>query len=268
MKFTIRIVVLLFATIVAAHAATDFKVLKRFPVNGSESWDYITVDSVARRAYVAHGVRVNILDADTGEVIGTIEDTPGVHGVAIASSSNHGFSSNGKEDKVSIFDTTTLALIKKIDVGKGPDGIYYDAASNRVFTNNHGSHDITAIDGTSGAVAGTVAVGGDGEGVVRGQDGLIYVALEDKNELCGYDPRTLEVKRHIPLEGIEAPTGLAYDARNNRFFVGGHNKKMLVVNGTTGKNVASFPTGSGTDAAAFDDQTRLIFFCLIRRICG
>jgi hypothetical protein len=238
---------------------TGYRVQNRFPIDGTDGWDYITVDSVARRLYVSHGVRVNVLDADSGSALGTIENTPGVHGIAIVSSSNHGFTSNGKENKVSVFDATNLALIKKVDVGKGPDGIYYDAASNRVFTNNHDSHDITAIDGTSSEVIGTVAVGGDGEGVVRGKDGLIYVALEDKNELCAFDPKTLEVKGHIPLEGVDAPAGVAVDAKNARFFVGGHNKTMVVVNGQTGKRIASFPTGSGTDAAGFDDQTRLIF---------
>jgi YVTN family beta-propeller protein len=260
MKRSIRIASLLLAgTIVAQAAVTGYKVTNRFPIEGTDGWDYITVDSAARRIYVSHGVRVNVLDADSGAAVGTIEDTPGVHGIAIASSSNHGFTTNGKENKVSVFDATTLALIKKIEVGKGPDGIYYDAASNRVFTNNHGSHDITAIDGTSGEVVGTVPVGGDGEGIVTGKDGMIYVALEDKNELCAFDPKTLEVKRHLPLEAIDAPTGLAVDTRNDRFFVGGHNKMMSVVNGTTGKKVVSFPTGSGTDAAGFDEQTRMIF---------
>jgi YVTN family beta-propeller protein len=242
----------------SVKAITGYKVQNRFPIEGIDGWDYITVDSAARRIYVSHGVRVNVLDADTGSAVGTIENTPGVHGIAIVSSSNHGFTTNGKENKVSVFDATSLALIKKVDVGKGPDGIYYDAASNRVFTNNHGSHDLTAIDGTSGEVVGTVTVGGDGEGVVTGKDGLIYVALEDKNELCAFDSKTLEVKRHIPLEGIDAPTGVAVDTKNDRFFVGGRNKMMVVINGQTGKKIASFPTGSGTDAAGFDDQARLI----------
>jgi YVTN family beta-propeller protein len=260
MNRTIRIASFLLAgSLIAQAAVTGYRVINRFPIDGSDSWDYVTVDSTARRIYVSHGVRVNVLNADSGAAVGTIEDTPGVHGIAIASSSNHGFTSNGTENKVSIFDATTLALIKKINVGRGPDGIYYDAASNRVFTNNHGSHDITAIDGTSGEVVGTVAVGGDGEGVVTGKDGMIYVALEDKNEICSFDPMSLEVKRHLPLEGVEAPTGLAVDTRNDRFFVGGHNKVMNVINGATGKKIASFPTGSGTDAAGFDNQTGMVF---------
>jgi hypothetical protein len=67
------------------------------------------------------------------------------------------------------------------------------------------------------------------------------------------------VKRHLSLDGIEAPSGLAVDAKNDRFFVGGHNKTMSVINGVTGKKIVSFPTGMGTDAAGFDDQSRTAF---------
>ena len=248
-----------FGSCVGARGA-DYKVQTRYSIPGNDGWDYITEDTVGRRLYVSHAVRVNVLDADTGTTVGTIEDTPGVHGIAIAPQQKHGFTSNGKEDKVTMFDTGNLSVIKKIDVGKGPDGIYFDAGSQRVFTNNHHSHDITAIDAATGDVVGTVNVGGNGEGAATGKDGLIYVALEDKDEVAVFDPKTLEVKQHFPLDGVKAPTGLAVDAKNNRVFVGGHNKTMLVLDGSTGKQITSLPTGSGTDAAGFDAKSHLIFF--------
>jgi len=256
-KMTIAAIILSSAT---WSAAADMKMQTRYSVPGNEGWDYITVDSAGRCIYVAHSVRINVLNADTGAVVGTIEDTPGVHGVAIAAKLKHGFTSNGKEDKVSMFDTESLKLIKKIDVGSGPDGIYYDSGSQRVFTNNHHSHDITAIDAATGNVAGTVEVGGNGEGAVAGKDGLLYVALEDKNEIVVFDPKTLEVKRHISLDGVTGPTGLAIDKKSNRLFVGGHSKTMQVLDAESGRKIASFPTGSGTDAAGFDAQHKLIFF--------
>jgi DNA-binding beta-propeller fold protein YncE len=242
-----------------AQTPNGMKLLTHYPIAGTDSWDYITVDSDARRIYVSHLVRVNVLDADTGTQVGTIENTPGVHGIAIASATKHGFTSNGKENKVSMFNTADLSLIRKIDVGTGPDGIFYDPKTDRVFTNNHGSHDITAIDATKGEVVGTVAVGGDGEGVGVGKNGLIYVSLEDKNEICAFDPKTLEVKLHFPLELIKAPTGLAIDKKNDRLFVGGHNKMAEVLDGATGKMLASFTTGSGTDAAGWDGKDGLAF---------
>src|SRR6185369_9404622 len=101
----------------------------------------------------------------------------------------HGFTSNGRENKVSMFDPTTLQLINKIEVGKGPDGIYYDPGTKRIFTNNHGSHDITAIDAKTGQVIGTVKVEGDGESAVVA-DGVVYVNMEDTNEVVVFDPQS------------------------------------------------------------------------------
>ena len=259
MKLKVVVVAIVLSSAMWSSAAV-LKVQTRYPVQGNEKWDYISVDSVGRRIYVSHSVRVNVLDEDTGAQVGTIEDTPGVHGIAIDPKSKHGFTSNGKEDKVSMFNTTTLALIKKIDVGKGPDGIYFDAGSGRVFTNNHHSHDITAIDATSGEVVGTVPVEGDGEGISAGKDGLIYVALEDKNQIAVFDPKTLEVKRRLTADGMTKPGALAVDAKNNRVFVAVHGKTMLVLDGDTGKQIATLPIGAGTDSAAFDERNHLVFF--------
>src|SRR5712692_6640146 len=219
----------LFSAALLLPGATNYKVEARYPVPGTGGWDYVTVDSAARRVYISHATQVDVLDADSGKVVGTIPDTPGVHGIAIASAFKHGFTSNGREHKVSMFDPATLQLIKKIDVGKGPDGIYYEPASKRVFTNNHGTHDITAIDAGTGEVVGTVKAEGDGEQAVIGADGLIYVNSEDTAEVVVFDPKSLAVKKRFPIGVARTPTGLAYDAKTNRLFIGCREKPMMIV---------------------------------------
>jgi DNA-binding beta-propeller fold protein YncE len=247
-------------TILSMQGGTGYKVLERYPVPGNGGFDYVTIDSAARRLYLSHGTQVDVVDADSGKLVGTISDTPGVHGIAIASEFKHGFTSNGREDKVSMFDPGTLTLIKKIDVGKGPDGIYYDPKTKRVFTNNHGSHDITAIDAKSGEVVGTVKAGGDGEQAVIADD-LIYVNSEDTNEVVVFDPKSLEVKKRFPIGVAKTPTGLAYDARTKRLFIGCRNEpKMVVMDAVSGKVINSFSIGRGVDYAGFDPQAKLIFF--------
>src|SRR5437870_1823660 len=242
------------------QGGAGYKVETRYPVPGNGGWDYVTIDSAARRLYLSHGTEVNVVDADNGKLIGTIPDTPGVHGAAIASEFKHGFTSNGRENKVSMFDLSTLQLIKKIDVGKGPDGIYYDKETKRVFTNNHGSHDITAIDAKTGDVVGTVKAEGDGEEAVIGDD-LIYVNIENTNEVVVFDPKSLEVKKRFPIGVAKTPTGLAYDAKTKRLFIGCNNEpKMVVMDAATGKVINSFPIGVGVDFAGFDPTTNLIFF--------
>lgn len=248
-----------FHVLMGSFGWEKYKVQSRFPVPGPGSWDYITIDSAARRLYVSHETLVNVLDADSGRQIGVIADTPGIHGIALVPKANRGFTSNGAENKVSIFDTETLRTLSKVDVGKGPDGIYYDAASNRVFTNNHGSHDITAIDATTGKVVGTVQAGGDGEQAVSGGDGLIYVNLEDKSEVLVFDPKSLAVRKRFPLKGGETPTALALDTKHNRLFIGCRSKAMLVMDAATGRIVATLPIGAQVDAAAFDPDTQTVF---------
>ena len=122
------------------------------------------------------------------------------------------------------------------------------------------SHDITAIDAASGNVVGTVPVDGDGEGISAGKDGLIYVAIENKNAIVASDSKTLEVKRKLTVDGMTKPGALAVDAKNDRVFVAVHGKTMLVLDGDTGKQIATFPIGGGTGAATFDERNHLIFF--------
>jgi DNA-binding beta-propeller fold protein YncE len=254
------LVVLSFAALLL-QGGTGYKVTGRYPVGGVGGFDYVAIDSSARRLYVSHATQVDVLDADTGKVVGTIADTPGVHGAAIASAFKHGFTSNGRENKVSMFDPTTLTLIKKIDVGKGPDGIYYDERTKRVFTNNHGSHDITAIDAEKGEVVGTVEAKGDSEQAIIGADGLIYVNSEDTAEVVVFDPKSLEVKQRFPIGVAKTPTGLAYDAKTNRLFIGCRNEpKMVVMDAASGKVINSYPIAAGVDYAGFDPQAKLVFF--------
>jgi len=204
---------------------------------------------------------VDVLDADSGKVVGSIPDTPGVHGIAIAPAFKHGFTSNGSEDKVSMFDSETLKLITKIDVGKGPDGIYYDPRTKRIFTNNHGSHNISAIDASTGKVIGTVELEGDGEQAVVGADGLVYVSSENTDEIVVFDPRNLQVKKRLPIAKAKGPAGLAYDSTTNRLFIALHHDPMMVVmDASSGKTISSFPIGNGADFAGFDPEARLIFF--------
>jgi DNA-binding beta-propeller fold protein YncE len=250
-----------FSVALVFQGASNYRVVGRYPVPGDGGFDYVTLDSSARRLYLSHATQVDVLDADTGKVVGTIPDTPGIHGVALAPAFKHGFTSNGRENKVSMFDPSTLQLIKKIDVGKGPDGIYYDPTSKRVFTNNHGSHDISAIDAATGDVVGTVKAGGDGEQAIIGADGLIYVNSEDTAEVVVFDPKSLEVKKRFPIGVAKVPTGLAYDAKTKRLFIGCRNEpKMVVMDAVTGKVINSFPIGANVDYAGFDPGAGLIFF--------
>ena len=243
----------------AAPAASGYRVIKTLPVGGDEGWDYVSVDSNARRVYVSHGASVVVLDADSGAAVGKIVDTPGVHGIAIASDLGRGFTSNGRANTVTIFDLKTLAAVGTVKTGTNPDAIIYDPATKRVFTMNGRSQDATVINAADGTVVGTIALGGKPEFVVSDGKGSMFVNLEDKSELVQFDPRKLSVLHHWSLTPCEEPSGLAIDVKTRRLFAGCGNKMVAVVNADTGKVVATPAIGDGVDANAFDPETNYVF---------
>jgi hypothetical protein len=88
----------------AQSGASKYHVVKTISIPGDEGWDYVGVDSAARRVYVSHGSHVVVLDADSYAIVGDIPDTQGVHGIAIAAELGRGFTSNGRANTVTIFD--------------------------------------------------------------------------------------------------------------------------------------------------------------------
>lgn len=244
-----------------AQASPNYHVVGTLPVGGEGGWDYLTADGPSGRLYVSRGTHVMVIDVATGKVVGDVADTKGVHGIAIASEFNRGFTSNGGDTTASIFDVRTLQTIMKVPVtGAGPDAILYDPFTKRAFTMNHRGGSATAIDAATGKVVGTATIGGTLETGQSDNAGMVYVNVEDKNEIAAFDARTMQVTAHWPLTGCEGPSGLAIDREHGRLLAScGESHTMDVMDYHTGKIVATLPICQGTDAAGFDPALQLAF---------
>ncbi len=243
----------------SAQTTSGYHITKKIPIAGQGGWDYLTVDESARRLYVSHGTQVEVLDVDSGEIIGKIEKTPGVHGIAIAPELGRGFISNGQSSTVTIFDLKTLKAISEVPVGKKPDAIIYDPATSRVFAFNGGSNSATAIQAADGKVAGTVDLGGGPEFAVADGAGYVYDNLEDESLVLKINAKSLKVEQRWPTAPCASPSSIAMDRPNRRLFVGCRSKVMAVMNADTGKVITTLPIGDHVDATAFDADSRLIF---------
>jgi len=242
-----------------AAEAPGFKVTKKFPVPGDAGFDYIVFDASANRLYVSHGTKVDVLDADSGKVLGAVEDTPGVHGIAIVPGLHRGFTTNGGNATVSVFDTNTLKTLKKISVAKDPDFAFYDPKTKRVLVCHGDAAAITAIDPQKEEVVGKIDLGGGAEAAVVDGKGTGFVNLEEEAEVVSFDPQGLAVKQKWPITGCKTPTGLALDAHNSRLFIGCRSKVLAVMDAATGKVITTLPIGDRVDAVAFDPDSKLIF---------
>lgn len=239
---------------------SNYKIDRKISLPGEGFWDYITVDEESGRIYQSHNSMAQVVDIKTGKVVGSIPDTKGIHGVAIANDLNKGFTSNGRDSSVTVFDLKTLAIITKIRVtGQNPDAILYDAFSKRVFTGNGRSKNFTVIDAVKNTVAGTILLEGKPEAIVTDGKGKIYVNIEDAGLIEMINAGTMKVEARWPIGPGEEPTGLALDNQNHRLFSVCGNKLMMVVDAISGKVITSLPIGDGCDGAAFDPVYKRVY---------
>jgi DNA-binding beta-propeller fold protein YncE len=245
-------------TVLGAEPAYHF--IKDIPIPGKAQWDYLRADPDAHRLYVTHGTKVEVIDLEKGAIIGAIEDTPGVHGIALAPKLGRAFTSNGQENKASIVDLKTLTTISKVTTGANPDSILYEPNQNEVYTFNGKGKSSTVFDPLSGKVITTIDLGGKPEtAVADSQADRIYVNLEDKSEVAVVDIKPHKVISHWPIAPGESASGMAIDLEHHRLFIGCDNKKMVMMDSSTGKVVATVPIGAGVDANGFDPGTQLAF---------
>lgn len=243
----------------AGDSSIKLEVLRTLKVGGDGGWDYVTLDSEARRVYMPRSSRVMVLDLG-GKKIGEIPGTEGVHGVALAKELDRGFTSNGRANTMTVFKLSTLEVIKEVKTtGENPDAILYDAATRQVFTFNGRGKNATVFNAETLEVTGTIPMGGKPEFSVCDGKGRVFVNVEDTHELLAINARTRAVESRWSLKPLEEPSGLAIDVVHQRLFAVGRNKLMAVVDATNGKLVTSLPIGEGCDAAAFDAGTGRVY---------
>ena len=138
---------------------TGYEITRKIAIPGHGSWDYLSIDDAGRRLYVSHGVQVEVLDVDSGAIVGKIPNTLGVHGIAIAPDLGRGFVSNGQSSTVTVFDLKTLQTIAEVPVGRKPDAIIYDPATSYVFAFNGGEDSASVINAADAKVVGTIIPG-------------------------------------------------------------------------------------------------------------
>jgi DNA-binding beta-propeller fold protein YncE len=253
-SFLMNCIVLIVCSL-SLNAQSNYKIDRKISLPGEGFWDYITVDEVNGRIFQSHNTMAQVVDLKTGQVVGTIPDTKGIHGIAVAQDLNKGFTSNGRDSSVTVFDLRTLAIITKIRVtGENPDAILYDAFSKQVFTGNGRSKSFTVINAVNNTVAGTIKLAGKPEAIVTDGKGKIYVNIEDASLIQMVNAGTMKVEASWPIAPGEEPTGLALDNENHRLFSVCGNKLMMVIDAVSGKVVTSLPIGDRCDGAAFDPQ--------------
>ena len=253
-------------TLNAAAAAKPYKILATTQIPAAGGIDYVTADSVNRRAYVSCGNAVSVFDLDTYKLAGTLPNAPG-HGVAIDPENHTGLVSG---NPATFFDTQTLKPIKTIPA-PGADGYIFDSYTHRFVIGSHRSPNLLVVDSKDGSVVGTLeAIGPDGgnasvEQGVSDDAGHLYFDVANAHHIAVIDAKTLKVTGHFDLgEKGNGPAGLAIDTKNHILFAmcrGGNSgtPTCVILSAIDGKIITTLPLAGSSDGGGFNPRTMEAF---------
>lgn len=256
--YLLALVMSLVGTVWADPAAPGFKVIQKAHLDGDGGWDCLAVDGDARRVYVTHDKKIQVLDADSLKMVGTIDGTQRAHGVVLVPELGKGFATSGEDGTILVFDLKTLKLLDRVAAQKDADAIVYEPVTKRIFSFNGDSKNATVLDAATDKVVTTLDLGGAPEFAVADRKGHIFDNLEDKSKVLRINAKTLKIEKRWPLAPGESPSGMAMDIKHKRLFIGCRNKMTVVMNASNGKVIQTLPIGEHVDGTAFDPETKTV----------
>ncbi len=256
-KFLFIGTLVLFINLNLFAQVSGYSVKETFHISSPGGWDYLAVNN--NKLYVSHGTQVNILNENTGDSIGVIPNTTGVHGIAFVNSLNKGYTSNGRLNNVTVFNLSNNEILGQVVTGDNPDAIFYDDFSNKIITCNGRSQSLSIIDPKTDKVVQTIPLSGKPETAVSDGKGHVFVNIEDKSAISKINMATYQVEQTWPIAPGESPSGLSIDRKTNRLFAGCDNKMLVVLDAETGKVVSTPAIGDGCDGTSFDPELHYVY---------
>src|SRR5216684_717829 len=174
----------------APRSSSDYHVIRNIPLGGAGGWDYVTVDSDAKRVYVPRTEDIQVVDEVSGKIIADIAGMKGLHGVAVAPEFGRGFATGNDPDaEIYLLDLKAMKVTGKLTPAgaKGSDSLAYDPKSKRAFINTAASNNAQVVDAASGQMVGTVTFPGRPEAAVPDGKGSMFVNIVDKDQVVEYD---------------------------------------------------------------------------------
>ena len=243
----------------AGQQPQGFRLEKEIPLEGGTSFDYVNVDSEGGRLFVGHSPKIDVVDLAKGAKIGEVDGVQGAHGAIAVHEVKKGFATAGQKNRLIVFDLETLKVEKEIETGQNPDGILYVPSAKEVWTFNGRAKSVSCVDASSLAVTSTIALSGKPEAAVdHAEKGLVYVNLEDKNEIAVIDTKKHEVVGTHSVAPGDGPSGLAIDLKNGLLLAGCGNKKLVAVSLSTWAVVATVEIGDHCDGVAIDAASGMV----------
>jgi DNA-binding beta-propeller fold protein YncE len=229
--------------------------------------DHMDVDVKGKRLFVAglENGSIEVVDLQAGKRTRSIPGFKKPQGIFYSDQLKKLFVASGDDGMLRIFRGDSLDLLHSIPLESGPNRVAYDPHKSRLYVGYDGKDggkdygEVAVIDAKKDKRIGDVKVSAHPAEILIDNTGkTVFVAIPKLSHIVVIDPKKLEVIATWKVKG-ERDGDMALDDSTRRLFVGTRTPLMIVINSTSGAEVASLPTVEGMDGVYFDAAHKRIY---------
>jgi len=271
----------IFLAAVSLHLALAFtataqdkqplKLIKTTPLPGfTGDFDHFALDLASKRLFLTaeDHKTVEVFDLD-GKRLHSITGFGQPHAALFLPDTNQLIVTDGDDfGMVELVDCTNYKILRSIKLPNGVDGAVYNPVDHYYYVEsgsdeeNVKTHVLSIIDTKEFKHVGDITLPGNhSEAMAVDKAGKkLFVNLTGENQVGVVDLQSRKVVSTWPVPETKTTNSLVYDEANQRIFITGRKPpKMLVLNASDGKMIASFPISGLNDDMWFDTAHKRIY---------
>jgi DNA-binding beta-propeller fold protein YncE len=235
-------------------------------------FDHFAADVAGNRLFLAgeDGATLEVFDLANGKHLRTVTGFDQPHSPLFMHDLNRLMVTDSGKGMTRLVDAANYRIIGSIPLVEGADPMLYDPSTRRAYIVSVGKNAepplpntvVSAVDPRTGKKLGEITFDTPRvESMAVEEHGKrLFVNLTGKNTVAVLDKKTLKVLDNWPVQGAELNAAMAYDEAHQRLFVGTRQPfKLLVLDATNGKTIASFDAPQRTDQVLFDKANQRVY---------
>lgn len=219
-----------------------------------DGFDFIRVDTAGNRLLLGHegNKTFDVFDLESKKLLKAVPTSTSQDAAADVKNGKYYVSGNDP-GRMIIVDSKTLEITGEVPTPSDTDLIAFNPNTGLVYESNDKAGEAWVIDPNAKKIVTTIKYDGSGvEDLAFDPDYKhLYQAVKGKNTIAEVDPASNQVLNAWPLAPDKGPHGIAVVPDSNGLLVACAGK-LVLMDRTNGKILATAPTGARVDEMAYD----------------
>jgi DNA-binding beta-propeller fold protein YncE len=245
-----------------AASAARLRQIALLDIPGRPGFD--TLAFAGGKLVIAHNGAgtVDIFDPVRRRFVAHVDGIAEARGIAVDETGDRVFIADAANRNVSVINTKEWKVTGNIPLTQSPDALAYLSRERLLVVAQPLAQSLAMVNADNGKPVDTIQLAGRPDHfAVDSQRGLLYVSLQDRNQIAVYSTADASAApKLVQTFSLNAsqPTGMVLDPQSKRLFVAVR-YAVLALDTERGAELARVPVAGGTDTLWFDQADQQLF---------